>query len=716
VPYSAGSGGTGLTTAVSGSQTQQLSGLATGTRASTAVLSAGGVSSGLSIAQPCDVLMLQFTTWLDHYDLELVKGRERCDITPLRATFDQLVQSFEKEAYHLDSILASFPNFLCTTEDKRMFASVVVKLGEFTTLNDNEEFKRRFHQWRMEKAPLKLFGQTFLSAESPLVTASQVALVSSGAETADEADASSLPPCEEEKIWKSSTLDKLEEHYSRSSSNCFDDLGDGTVVVSLKELLKVKKWIKIKIKTSFLQHCLTSITPGLRRFSGVQGAQTSWILFWADWEKKIHCIHPSIASHSDKLRALSSQLDAPASEKVGVYVASNDPDAYWYALRDMFYSYGNLDQERSSAMNQMRALYPTDINSPMKNEEFFDEIKKLHLRMVSMGMDQDYVSRECMNVLIARLNAMIKDKFYAELQMKQGTEESFYQKNPNLWFQRFTDWFHQYMRKKREHAALGYHEPYYMFHLLAAPAQEVPAGASTTEAAASVGSTAPLQNMPSGQPQTMAQSQQVQMSSSGNSNLIASGSKTTVNQVMHTQVAEQSSQGMDLATQIAQVLKSPEILAILAAQQGSQSSEPKKQKFNETSEENTAGPSQDQQYKRKGQQNNGKGNKGPFCIFHQDRVGHRTGQCPMNRQERIANLLRLGICINCRGRNHVAEACRNNNMCRNCAGEQVNKHMTVLCTRPRRGQQPVNLQEGSVGGQPLPPQGGQNQGDGDNPQ
>jgi hypothetical protein len=186
-----------------------------------------------------------------------------------------------------------------------------------------------------------------------------------------------------------------------------------------------------------------------------------------------------------------------------------------------------------------------------------------------------------------------------------------------------------------------------------------------------------------------------------------------MSQVMQAQGTEQTSQGMDLATQVAQVLKSPEILAILAAQQSLQSSEAKKQKFNsEASVEESSETSKAQKNNRSKQQNKGKQKKGPFCIFHDDRVGHRSGQCPMNHQDRVASLVRLGQCANCRGKNHTAEQCRNNNTCHNCPGDQVNKHMTVLCTKQRRGQQPGNPQEGQNGGQPAPPQPGQNPGDG----
>jgi hypothetical protein len=457
LPTPAGTGGqSSLPTAVPGGQGVPHSAGSGVPGTTVPAQTVGGISSGLSIAQPLDVLILQFTRWLDAYDLDLLKGREKCDITPLRVTFDQLVQSFEHEACSLNATFTAFPSFLFTTEDRRNFASVIAKLGELTVLQHNEDFKQKLQQWRNQRAPMKLFGQDFLKTESPLVAAAQSA--TSGVRTAgaDESDASSLPPCEEDKIWRSPVLDKLEEHYAKTSSNCFDEAEENSVAVSLKEMLRVKKWIRIKVKTSFLQHCMTAIAPGMRRFSGLPGAQTSWILFWADWEKKVHCIHPSLASNADKLQALRAQLDSPACEKVGVYVDSVDPDAYWQALCDLFHSYGNLDQEQFWVMNQMRALHPTDVSSPTKNEQFFDQVKKFHLRMISMGMDEDYVSRECMNILIARLNPVIKDKFYSQLQMKQGAEESFYQKKPQLWFLRFSDWFLQYMRQMRENVAISH--------------------------------------------------------------------------------------------------------------------------------------------------------------------------------------------------------------------------------------------------------------------
>jgi hypothetical protein len=196
-------------------------------------------------------------------------------------------------------------------------------------------------QWRAEQAPMTLFQQEFLTKEHCLVTAAQSARTSSGVAgtsglTSPGNAVNSLSievmnfPHEEDKIWKNIDLDTLEAHYTASCQTLFGTPPDESLVQSVKNLLTVKEWIFVQIPATkgFLRYCYETIGPGIRRFSGTQDCQTSWMQFWEDWKKKIHCIHPRIASNQDKLKALVNQLDSPAREKASVYIASSDDDGY----------------------------------------------------------------------------------------------------------------------------------------------------------------------------------------------------------------------------------------------------------------------------------------------------------------------------------------------------------------------------------------------------
>jgi hypothetical protein len=143
----------------------------------------------------------------------------------------------------------------------------------------------------------------------------------------------------------------------------------------------------------------------------------------------------------------------------------------------------------------------------------------------------------------------------------------------------------------------------------------------------------------------------------------------------------------------------------------------KKQKFHEKQEEQPsegqAAPAKQKRAKKgklHSSQNNGEGEqakkqkgnkKGLYCRFH-DANGHRQNQCTMTRDEKLQALHQRNICSNCQMKGHVVTTCRNNNTCHHCAGDQTNKHMTILCPivprgPPQQANPPANAADGAAG-------------------
>jgi hypothetical protein len=616
-----------------------------------------------------------FRSWLTSYDDELLKG-SACDLTPLRVTFDLLVKSFIHEGGSLNLTLLAYPAFQLDTEEVFKFSQIVGKMVELTRLPDHEAFKKMLQQWRAEKAPMKLFTQDFLTKEHCLVTAAQSARTSSGIAgtsglTSPGNAVNSLSievmnfPHEEDKIWKNNDLDTLEAHYMASCQTLFGTPPDDSLIQSVKNLLTVREWIFVQIPATkgFLRYCYETIGPGIRRFSGTQDCQTSWMQFWDDWKKKIHCIHPRIASNPDKLKALVNQLDSPAREKASVYIATSDDDGYWKACRDLFFIYGNVQQQKQQTKALLQKLRPTDITSAEKNDEFFDQVKKLNLKLINLGMSPDRVGEECMTVLINNLNPKYLQAFYMEARIGVSIQDTFYMMNAAAWYLRFSDWFNLYIRtKKRLPMEREGWDPSYMFHQLAAPALEQHGAQIPASSLASLKKT--VQPQPT-QPEAATQAAPIPME--------LDCEQRSLLQQLQSVLATQQNQGSEDRSRPAQKQQPPK--------QSQKSSQPEK-------------PQEKKENAQKRGANNKKAKRTFKCKFCES-AEHTMSQCPLTIEQKIQACLEKEICSNCLFRGHTAAVCRKNNQCTNCAGDQTHKHMTLLCQRVGPGNQ----------GQPTPNQG-----------
>jgi hypothetical protein len=592
-----------------------------------------------------------------------------------------------RESGSLNVTLAAYPLFQSDIDELFKFTQIVAKMVELTHLPDHEAFKRGYQQWRADKAPMMLFSQEFLRPESYLVKAAQGhqtmpsggsgnALPFGGANLVNSLSIEVMNfPHEDEKIWKNADLDSLEAHYAASNHNLFGSSTDDSLIQSVKNLLTVKDWCFVQIPPTkgFLRYCKETIGPGIRRFSGSQEGQISWLQFWEDWKKAVHCIHPRIASSQDKLKALVDQLDSPAKDKAMVYVASSDADCYWKCLRDLFFMYGNVQQQKQQAKALLQRLRPIDINSPEKNEEFFDQVKKLNLKMISLGISPERVGEDCMTVLLNNMKREYVQAFFMETHIGVSSQDTFYLTNSSAWYLRFCDWFNQFIRRQK--TTLSERESWETAY----SAQQL--AASTSE-----------QNG-------------LQMSSKN------TGTQQVAGPSVKTEAQGQVASIASEASRLEQTLL--KIESVLSSQQAPNQSEQKRsaqkqkssQKVSQSSDEEGA----DDKKEGKPKQGNGKKkqkrkNKCKFC----DSTEHAMSKCPLTIEQRVQALFDKNMCSNCQYKGHVVADCRNNNTCHNCPGDQLNKHMTILCTRGGQQAPPAPAGQNGAGG--APPAPGQPQG------
>ncbi len=642
--------------------------------------------------RPLETEIAAFAKWQDDYDQEVLQGNKE-NITVVRGTFQVLADTFFREAGRLEATLARFPQYAQQVEETRKFHQSVYKMDELAQKATHQEFNLELHNWRSSKAPMTIFNQLFLTVEPVLVTATMTQI--SRNENRQEEDGTvifhdskaidgTFLPCEEEKIWSCPELDALDaaeaieqqEFATKFAGILANEGAPVAPQVSLKTILKVETWTipKIPPEKGFLRHHFETVGPGMRRFSGGVESQTSFVTFWDDWKEKIHRIHPKLASASDKLIALNNQLDYPARYKTEVFIYSSDKEAYWRALRDLFNVYGNLDQEKYRSMQAMRNLRPLDEEDPEKIEEFFDQVRKIRLRMLNMEMEPAYVTRECMFTLHDKMPQAYLDEFCKHIGVRLGGERSYFMNNPVFYFQKMSDWFYRYIKKYQGAAApiTKRADPNNMFQLLAAPVQQVPMADVKEE-------DTPLSEIISGVTQMKSLLPKEE-------NCLATRSKGIASE--HVGSTSENAAAVQVPGELAKTL----IVAL---------EEFKKQKLQEKQGEQpneTQAPPAGQKRAKKGKlhssQNNGEGEqakkqkgnkKGTYCRFH-DANGHRQNQCTMTRDEKLQALHQRNICANCQMKGHVVTACRNNNTCHHCAGDQTNKHMTILCPVGPRGQ------------------------------
>jgi hypothetical protein len=538
---------------------------------------------------------------------------------------------------------------------------------------------------------MMLFSQEFLRPESYLVKAAQGsqtttsggsgnAPLSSGANLVNSLSIEVMNfPHEDEKIWKNADLDSLEAHYAASNHNLFGSSTDDSLIQSVKNLLTVKDWYFVQIPPTkgFLRYCKETIGPGIRRFSGSPEGQISWLQFWEDWKKTVHCIHPRIASSQDKLKALVDQLDSPAKDKAMVYVASSDADCYWKCLRDLFFMYGNVQQQKQQAKAVLQRLRPFDINSPEKNEEFFDQVKKLNLKMISLGISPERVGEDCMTVLLNNMKREYVQAFFMETHIGVSAQDTFYLTNSSAWYLRFCDWFNQFIRRQKT----------------------TPNERESWESAYSA------------QQQATSSSERIGTPSlpKGTGNQQAAGPSVKV-----------ESQGQQVASVASEAARLEQTLlkieSVLSSQQAAGQSEQKKSAQKQKSSQKASQSSEEEgsEDKKEGKPKKGNGkkkqqkrkNKCKFC----DSTEHAMNKCPLTIEQRVQALFDKNMCSNCQYKGHVVTNCRNNNTCHNCPGDQLNKHMTILCTREGQQAPPAVAGQNGAGGAPPapgPPQGAQ---------
>jgi hypothetical protein len=390
--------------------------------------------------------------------------------------------------------------------------------------------------------------------------------------------------------------------------------------------------------------------------------------FWEDWKKTVHCIHPRIASSQDKLKALVDQLDAPAKDKAMVYVASSDSDCYWKCLRDLFFMYGNVQQQKQQAKALLQRLRPSDISSPEKNEEFFDQVKKLNLKMISLGISPERVGEDCMTVLLNNMKRDYVQAFFMETHIGVSAQDTFYLTNSSAWYLRFCDWFNQFIRRQKTTVSERESwEPAYSVQQVAAPLQEQQGTKSTSKG-------------------------QVAQQVAGPS--VAKESKPQVTQP-----------SADAARLEQTLLKLESALSSQQVQTGQDKEKSgKKQKTQQASQSSDESSQSD---KKEGKPKKGRGKKKQKkkkykCKFC-DSAEHTMGNCPLTIEQRIQALLDKNMCSNCQFKGHVVGNCRSNNTCRNCPGDQLNKHMTILCSRGGQQAPPAAAGPNVAGGVPPAP-------------
>ncbi len=647
--------------------------------------------------RPLDNEIAAFVKWQDDYDQEILQGNKD-NITVIRGTFQILADTFFREAGRLEATLANFPQYSQQNAETRKFHQAVYKMDELAQKPTHQEFNAELHKWRSSKAPLEIFDQLFLTVEPVLVTATMARVSRPDNRQEDdgtivvsdpEAIDGVFPPCEEEKIWSCPELDALDaadalEQQEFATKFAGILANEGVPVappVSLKEIMKVDRWIipKIPPAKGFVRHHFETMGPAMRRFSGGAESQTSFVTFWDDWKEKIHRIHPKLASSGDKLIALNNQLDYPARYKTEVFMYSSDKEAYWRALRDLFNVYGNLDQEKYRSMQTMRNLRPIDEEDPEKIEEFFDQVRRIRLRMLNMEMEPAYVTRECMFTLHDKMPQVYLDEFCKHIGVRLGGERSYFMNNPVFYFQKMSDWFYRYIKKYQGAGAptTKKADPHNMFQLLAAPVQQLPTSEVKEESV-------PLSEIISGVTQMKSLIPKEE-------NCLQARNRAPAGE--HVGSTSEQSDSVQVPEELAQTL----ISALVKY---------KKQKLQEKSEEQASGSEQKPavpQRAKKGRPHSspadGEGEsskkkkankKGSYCRFH-DAPGHRQNQCTMTRDEKLQALHQRNICANCQMRGHVVTTCKNNNTCHHCAGDQTNKHMTILCpVGPRGPPQAVN--------------------------
>jgi hypothetical protein len=339
--------------------------------------------------------------------------------------------------------------------------------------------------------------------------------------------------------------------------------------------------------------------------------------------------------------------------------------------------YGNIEQQKQQAKALLQKLRPSDIRNPEKNEEFFDQVKKLNLKMISLGISPERVGEDCMTVLVNHMNREYLRAFFMEAHIGVSTQDTFYLTNSSAWYLRFCDWFNQFIRMQK--SAPSERESWETAYSSA----QQPAAAGSEQTGK----------------QTPSKNSGCQQSAGSNVKMEAQ--------------AQITSAASDTARLEKTLLKIESVLSSKQAPSQSEKKKPaqKQQNSKQTSQssdkegtnDKTDGKSKKGNGKKKQQRRK---NKCKFC----ESTEHAMNKCPLTIDQRVQALADKNMCSNCQYRGHVVADCRNNNTCHNCPGDQVNKHMTLLCPRGGQQAQPAAAgQNGAGGAQPAhgQPQGGQ---------